>query len=167
VTEERILVVGTGQVCPGIALSFALGGNEVVLSGRSDEKLAQGLAWVQQAAGTMAEHELLREETWRLARGLFEETSTQAVLADHVAAHHLKKVRAPAGCMPPLPRGHEAWAHRPALDASALPHSEAALGCCGEATPVVAEAEVGRQLARVVVRANAKVVIDVVGIRPT
>lgn len=52
-TEERILVVGTGQVGPGIALSFALGGFEVVLSGRSEGKLAQGLAGVEQA-GTCA-----------------------------------------------------------------------------------------------------------------
>jgi 3-hydroxybutyryl-CoA dehydrogenase len=68
VTEERILVVGTGQVGPGIALSFALGGFEVVLSGRSDEKLAQGLAGVEQAGAAMVEHKLLREDAWHIAR---------------------------------------------------------------------------------------------------
>ena len=41
---RRLLVVGTGQMGPGIALSAARGGCQVTLYARSDDSLARGMA---------------------------------------------------------------------------------------------------------------------------
>jgi 3-hydroxybutyryl-CoA dehydrogenase len=54
---------------PGIALSFALGGFEVVLSGRSEHRLASELAGLERAAGEMIEYKLLDADAWHNARG--------------------------------------------------------------------------------------------------
>jgi 3-hydroxybutyryl-CoA dehydrogenase len=66
--EESILVLGTGQMGPGIALSFALAGYVVVLSGRSQERLAMAARDMQAAAHVLIANDLLTPAAWRAAQ---------------------------------------------------------------------------------------------------
>lgn len=66
--DESILVIGTGQMGPGIALSFALAGYPVVLSGRSQERLASAARGLEDAVAVMVEQDLLTAEEGRAAR---------------------------------------------------------------------------------------------------
>src|SRR5919198_6003712 len=63
--EEAILVIGTGQMGPGIALSFARAGYVVVLSGRSQERLATAARDMQAAAHVLIANDLLTPAAWR------------------------------------------------------------------------------------------------------
>jgi 3-hydroxybutyryl-CoA dehydrogenase len=66
--DEMILVLGTGQMGPGIALSCLLAGYTVVLSGRRHEGLAKALHDIETAAGVLIETELLTPDDWERAR---------------------------------------------------------------------------------------------------
>ena len=66
--DDSVLVVGTGQMGPGIALSFALAGYEVVLSGRSRERLAAAERDIDTAGGVLIASDLLAAEQWDTAR---------------------------------------------------------------------------------------------------
>jgi 3-hydroxybutyryl-CoA dehydrogenase len=57
--DESILVIGTGQMGPGIALSCALAGYPVSLSGRSHERLAKATRDLEAATAVMVESDLL------------------------------------------------------------------------------------------------------------
>jgi 3-hydroxybutyryl-CoA dehydrogenase len=56
---RRLLVIGTGQMGPGIALSAARGGMEVTLYGRSQESLARGMAGWRDGLAAMRQYEIV------------------------------------------------------------------------------------------------------------
>lgn len=56
---KRLLVIGTGQMGPGIALSAARGGLQVTLYGRSQESLARGMAVWQSGLAAMRQYEIV------------------------------------------------------------------------------------------------------------
>src|SRR5437868_14091759 len=66
--DDVILVLGTGQMGPSIALSFALAGYPVILSGRSAERLARASRDMEAAATVMLENDLLTATEWYAAR---------------------------------------------------------------------------------------------------
>jgi 3-hydroxybutyryl-CoA dehydrogenase len=66
--EESVLVIGTGQMGPGIALSFALAGFDVILAGRRREGVEQAMGAMAASARVMIEDDLLTPEGWELAR---------------------------------------------------------------------------------------------------
>src|SRR5947209_10152199 len=66
--EDVILVLGTGQMGPGIALSFALAGYPVILSSHSPERLARAARDMEAAATVMLENDLLMAAAWHTAR---------------------------------------------------------------------------------------------------
>ncbi len=66
--DEVILVLGTGQMGPGIALSCLLAGYTVVLSGRRPEGLVTATRDMETAAGVLIETELLTPDDWQRAR---------------------------------------------------------------------------------------------------
>lgn len=67
-TDERVLVIGTGQMGPGIALSFALAGYRVTLSGRRPAGVDAGLRSMAASAQIMIESGLLTPADWDEAR---------------------------------------------------------------------------------------------------
>jgi 3-hydroxybutyryl-CoA dehydrogenase len=67
--DDSMLVIGTGQMGPGIALSFALAGYPVVLSGRSPERLARAGSDIDAALVVMVEQGMLTADEGRDARG--------------------------------------------------------------------------------------------------
>jgi 3-hydroxybutyryl-CoA dehydrogenase len=67
--NESVLVVGTGQMGPGIALSCALAGYPVILSGRSHERLGKATRDLEDAIAVMVEQDLLTADEGRRARG--------------------------------------------------------------------------------------------------
>ena len=76
--DESVLVLGTGQLGPGLALSFVLAGYVVVLSGRSQERLARAARDMQDAADVLMAHDLLTPTAWRTAQ---ERLSAEVVYA--------------------------------------------------------------------------------------
>src|SRR2546425_264787 len=66
--DDVILVLGTGQMGPSIALSLALAGYPVILSGRSAERLARAARDMEAAATVMLENDLLTANEWHTAR---------------------------------------------------------------------------------------------------
>lgn len=67
--QESILVIGTGQMGPGIALSAALAGYDVVISGRGPERLETASRELAASARVMIDNDLLDDEQWQDARG--------------------------------------------------------------------------------------------------
>ncbi|MGE5618699.1 MAG: 3-hydroxyacyl-CoA dehydrogenase family protein [Sphingomonadaceae bacterium] len=72
---QRVVVIGTGMMGPGIALAFATAGKTVVLAGRSQESLARGLSTLEAGLRTLQDAELLSPEEASLARGRVEGTA--------------------------------------------------------------------------------------------
>lgn len=68
-TVNRVGVVGTGTMGPSIAQVFALGGYEVVLAGRSEDKVTKALAGIEQDLGKA------------VGRGKLEQDAADAALA--------------------------------------------------------------------------------------
>lgn len=66
--DDVILVIGSGQMGPDIALSFALHGYSVVLAGRAEDRVAAAQRTMAASAQTMIEHGLLAETEWHAAR---------------------------------------------------------------------------------------------------
>jgi 3-hydroxybutyryl-CoA dehydrogenase len=59
---ERVMVIGTGIMGPGIAQAFAAGGREAVLVSRSEDGLARGMAAIQSNLRAMEQAGLLSAE---------------------------------------------------------------------------------------------------------
>ena len=79
--EQRIAVIGTGMMGPGIAVSLALAGYPVRLYARTDESLARGLAGVTAALNLFVGGEVIDLPTAEAARGRVDGVTD---LADHV-----------------------------------------------------------------------------------
>jgi 3-hydroxybutyryl-CoA dehydrogenase len=56
---RRLLVIGTGQMGPGIALSAARGGCQVTLYGRSESSLARGLETYRAGLAALRQYEIV------------------------------------------------------------------------------------------------------------
>lgn len=61
-TKERVVVIGTGAMGPGIAQLFALGGHPVTLVGRSPESVARGVRQIESYWPTLRQAGLVNEE---------------------------------------------------------------------------------------------------------
>ncbi|MHB0870524.1 MAG: 3-hydroxyacyl-CoA dehydrogenase family protein [Chloroflexota bacterium] len=59
---QRVVVVGTGMMGPGIALCFATAGKRVTLVGRSEESLARGRATLEAGLRTLQGADLISAE---------------------------------------------------------------------------------------------------------
>jgi 3-hydroxybutyryl-CoA dehydrogenase len=59
---QRLLVIGTGQMGPGIALSAARGGTRVTLYGRSEASLARGLETYRANLAALRQYEIVDDE---------------------------------------------------------------------------------------------------------
>jgi 3-hydroxybutyryl-CoA dehydrogenase len=66
--DASVLIVGTGQMGPGIALSFALAGFDAVLAGRRREGVERAIEAMAASARVMIENDLLTTEGWELTR---------------------------------------------------------------------------------------------------
>jgi len=58
----RVAVIGTGMMGPGMALTFALGGSQVTMVGRSAESIERGYAGLDEALAFLVRHGLLASE---------------------------------------------------------------------------------------------------------
>ena len=102
----------------------------------------------------------LQAEVERLAHALL-----APALIEGIAAHHLEQeVRAAAGRMHFLARRLEARAHRLPAEAAAFADPKAALGGLSKAAVVVRVLEVGLDVPRRVIRAEAQIGVEWVGV---
>src|SRR5512138_3392058 len=67
---QRVAVVGTGMMGPGIAVTFALGGLNTILVSRTQANGAKGLATARALADTLLTHGLAEEEQVAKAKEL-------------------------------------------------------------------------------------------------
>lgn len=65
---ERVAIVGTGQMGPGIAVATTLAGIRTTLIGRSGDSIVRGLATYDAAVAFMREHEAISREQALAAR---------------------------------------------------------------------------------------------------
>ncbi len=78
---ERIAVVGTGRMGPGIAAAFAAGGLPTLLVGRGTPQVEAGRRAFEAAVGTLAAHGLLAAEAARAVTGRLETATDLAAVA--------------------------------------------------------------------------------------
>src|SRR5579871_1865940 len=65
---ERVAVIGTGMMGPGMALVFAQGGSSVAMVGRSDASVWRGLSRLEAALTFLIDQGLLAKDQARLLR---------------------------------------------------------------------------------------------------
>lgn len=78
---EKVAVLGTGQMGPGIAVSVTLAGLEVTLIGRSPESVERGLKGYDAALDFLVEHEAVTTGAAAEARARLRTSTDQAVAA--------------------------------------------------------------------------------------